>query len=114
MLTQLLASGSYLHVDADLHQRRVQHDNSAGRQDYSTMGFNKYWLPLALVYAKLHVIVESTIAAYRGSHSFLVACAAFLSSAYQNLLYIIRFTSFTIINVAVKILTRTNKLIAPW
>jgi glycosyltransferase involved in cell wall biosynthesis len=112
MLTQLLASGLYLHVDADLHKRRMH--TSPGRHDYSTMGFNKYWLPAALVYAKLHVIVESTIAAYRGSNSVLVASTAFLSSSYQNLLYIIRFTSFIILNLATKILTRAKRSIAPW
>jgi glycosyltransferase involved in cell wall biosynthesis len=112
MLTQLLASGPYLHLDDDLHERRLH--KSIGRHSYSTMGFNKYWFPVALIYAKFYVIIESTIAAYRGSHSFLVASTAFLSSAYQNLLFILRFTSFVALNLTTKILTRAKNSIAPW
>jgi hypothetical protein len=78
------------------------------------MGFDRYTLPAAIAYAKLHVIFESTIAAYRGSHSIFVAMTAFLASGYQNLLYIVRFTSFAILNLAIKMLMRANKAIAPW
>jgi glycosyltransferase involved in cell wall biosynthesis len=112
MLTQLLASGLYLHVDADLHERRLH--TGPGRHTYSTMGFNKYSLPIALACAKFYVVIESTIAAYRGSSSLLVASTAFLSAAYQNLLYISRFSVAVILNLAIKTLTRAKQSIAPW
>jgi glycosyltransferase involved in cell wall biosynthesis len=112
LLTQLLATGLYLHVDADLHKRRLH--TSPGRHAYGTMGFDGFSLPIALACAKFYVVIESTIAAYRGSHSFLVASAAFLSCSYQNLLYMTRFGSFMLVNLAAKILTRASKLIAPW